>query len=147
MQSSRSLGLFQHLPWFAASMLLSLPVAAADTEYQLLVVACDQQNCTRFAEPRMTARSGQKISYSERNMKVEIETLSTWIDETDANVKVEIAHKNGERGNGAEPKRTTLILPSRVTSKTFTSLVTFVADGTIYHVWAKILPAAVGALR
>ena len=129
-----------------AVLLCGAMPAAAETEYQLLIVACDPGNCQRIAAPRVAARIGQKAGYSRHNVKLEIETLAARADEADANVRVEIVHADNDRP--AEARKTVLLLPCRVSDKTLSSLATFAVGNVIYHVWAKVMPASVvAALR
>lgn len=139
----------QRLGMLLAALLcgvVSAAPAAAETEYELLIVACDPANCQRIATPRVVARAGQKANYSQRNVRLEIETLAARAGAADANVRVEIAHEDGARP--AEARKTVLQLPCRLTDKTLSSLATFAVGNIIYHVWGKILPASVvAALR
>jgi hypothetical protein len=138
-------------PWrtgmlLAVLLLGAVPAGAAETEYELLIVACDPGNCQRIAAPRVAARAGQKSNYSQRNVKLEIETLAASAAEADANVRVEIVHADDRPA--AAVRKTVLLLPCRVTDKALSSLATFAVGNVIYHVWAKIMPASVvAALR
>lgn len=123
----------------ACGLTAALPAAAA-AEYQVMVVACTQQDCQRVAEPRMNAQAGDRSSFTRDDLKLEVETLSARRDAVEANIKVEV---------NAAPGRTQFSLPCRVTSRTLTSLATFVSAGTIYHIWARLKPdlADLAALR
>lgn len=127
---------------FAACTLLAAPATAADSAYDVLIVACDRIACRRVLEQRLLGGLANIAEYNRNGLKLMIERLARRGNEEDARVSVNL-HPAEDGTATARPAPASVaqrLETLRVTLKheTFSPLTSFVSDGTTYQIWARI---------
>lgn len=126
----------------AACTGLTMPAAmAADSAYDVLIVACDRSACTRVAEQRLITGLANSAEYNRNGLKLMIERLASRTNEEDARISLNL-HPSDEGANGrpmsvslAQRLETLVVTLKR---QTFSPLTSFVSDGATYQIWARL---------
>ena len=122
----------------------ALPVAAAGFDYDLLIVACNHSACKKIAERTFAAGPADSTEYRQDGLKLEIQTVAKRPDAVDAKVSLDVrppalgaAVRRADVGDLAQHVHM-LVEPCTLRQGAFSSVASFVSDGIIYRVWARL---------
>ena len=128
----------------AAFTAFALPAAANSFDYDLLIIACGHSACKTIADRTLAGGPTDRTEYSQDGLKLEIRPVARRPDAIDANVSVDVRPLT----EGAAALRTSVgnlaqhvhIFVESCTLKqgAFSSVASFVSEGTIYRVWARL---------
>ena len=129
---------------FIAFATPALPATAGGFDYDLLIVACDQSNCQKVAERTVASGPTDRTEYSQDGLKLAIEAVARRSDAVDAKISLDV-HPLAE---GAAALRSDMrklaqrvqifVEPCTLRQGAFSSVASFVSEGTIYRVWARL---------
>lgn len=121
---------------------LAMPAAAANSAYDLLIVACDKHACKRLVEQKLFSGLANIAEYNRNGLRLMIETLARRTNEEDTRVSLDV--HPADDGNGA-PRVVATSMAQRLETlvvtlkhETFSPLTSFVSGGTTYQIWARL---------
>lgn len=124
----------------AACAALAAPAAAADSAYDLLIVACDRNACSRVVEQKLFAGLSNVAQYNRNGLKLVIETVARRTNEEDTRISLDV-HARDEAPGGVKRISLAQRLETFVVTlkqQTFSPLTSFVSEGTTYQIWARL---------
>lgn len=131
----------------AASALSAVCISASATpfDYDILVVSCDRNNCSKVAERTLPAGGSGKATFQQDDFKLEIEALSRRGQEMDAKVSLDFLPPfrqdagGGWLGSDRSNQRVqVLVAPCTLKPGVFSSLAALASGGRTYHAWVRL---------
>lgn len=123
---------------------LAMPATAANSTYDLLIVACDKRACKRLVEQKLFSGLANVAEYNRNGLKLMIETLARRSNEEDT--RVSLAVHPADDGASA-PRAVATSMAQRLETlvvtlkhETFSPLTSFVSGDTTYQIWARLAP-------
>jgi len=118
--------------------------AAADSTYDLFIVACDNVACKRIAEQRVSSGLADIATSNRNGLRLLIETLTQGMNEEHARVSLSVrSTEDGAGTSRAAPislaqRMEAVVVRCTLKRGAFRPLTSFVSDGTIYQVWGRL---------
>lgn len=135
---------FTHIVLLIACTSLAEPALAANSTYDLLIVACDSTACKRVAEQTVSSGLANAAEYNRDGFRLMIETLVRRTHDEDARISLAV-RQTEDRGNALRStaaslaqRLETLVVQCTLRHGVFSPLTSFVNDGTTYQIWARL---------
>lgn len=131
-----------HLLMFSTLAGICTAATAASFDYDILVVACDANNCAKVAE-RTLAGGGARTAFQQDDFRLEIEPLALRGDGMDAKVSLDFLPSRRDGGGwlptaGNHQRVQVLVEPCTLRPGIFSSLAGLASAGRTYRAWVRL---------
>lgn len=117
---------------------VAMPVQAANSAYDLLIVACDNVGCKRIADQMVPVGLANVTEYNRNGLRMLIETLTRRGNEEDARVSLDVRPSGASGATPATGRVQILVEPCTLKTGAFSSVASFISEGKVHHVWARL---------
>lgn len=117
---------------------LAMPVQASNSAYDLLIVACDNIGCKRITDQTIPVGLANLTEYNRNGLRMLIETLARRGNEEDARVSLDVRPNAAAGVTPTAGRVQILVEPCTLRTGAFSSVASFISEGKVHHVWARL---------
>ncbi len=125
----------------------AVSASAANSSYELLILACDSATCERLDDQTIAGGIENLVEYNRNGLKLQIETIARRSNEADTRVSLNVGPAGETAGAWRAAKVSfaqrveTLVVQCTLKRGAFRPLTSFVSGGTNYQIWARLADA------